>query len=49
MGNKTSLNQKKKNDEYRKMIQNYWLFCPTCFQISSVKPFILEDELYISL
>ena len=49
MGNKTSLNQKKKNDEYRKMIQNYWLFCPKCFQISSVKPFILEDELYISL
>ena len=49
MGNKTSVNKKKINDEYRKMIQNFWIFCPRCFQISSVSPFILEDELYISL
>ena len=49
MGNKTSENQKKIDDEYHKSIQNYWLLCDICYQICSVKPFILEDELYISL
>ena len=49
MGNKTSINKRKLNYEYRKIIQNYWLFCPRCFQISSVKPFVSEDDLYISL
>ena len=49
MGNKTSINQRKLNEEYNKIIQNYWIFCPRCFQISSVKPFILENDLYISL
>ena len=49
MGNNSSLNQKKLNEEYRKMVHTYWLFCPRCYHISSVKPIILEDELYISL
>jgi WD40 repeat protein len=49
MGNRTSINKRKLNEEYRKIIQNFWLFCPRCFQISSVKPFILEEDLYISL
>ena len=49
MGNKSSINKRKLNEEYSKIIHTYWLFCPRCFQISSVKPFILNDELYISL
>ena len=49
MGNKTSVNQRKLNEEYRKMVHTYWLFCPRCFHISSVNPFIFDDELYISL
>ena len=49
MGNNSSLNQKKLNEEYRKMVHTYWLFCPRCYHISSVKPIILKDELYISL
>ena len=48
MGNKT-VNQRKLDEEYRKTTRNYWLFCPYCFQINSSKPFILDDELYISL
>ena len=49
MGNKTSINKRKLDYEYHKIIQNYWIFCPRCFQISSVKPFILNDELYVAL
>ena len=49
MGNKSSVNKRKLNEEYRKILHTYWLFCPRCFQISSAKPFILNDELYISL
>ncbi len=48
MGNKT-VNQRKLDEEYRKTTRNYWLFCPLCYQINSSKPFILDDELYISL
>ena len=49
MGNKTLVNPKKLNDEYRSMHHTFWLFCPRCFHISSVKPFLLGDELYMSL
>ena len=49
MGNKAYVNPKKVNDEYRQIHHTYWLFCPRCFHISSVKPFLLGDELYMSL
>ena len=49
MGNKPYVNPKKVNDEYRQIHHTYWLFCPRCFHISSVKPFLLGDELYMSL
>ena len=49
MGNKTSVNQRRLDEEYKKIIHIYWFFCPRCFHISSVKPFILNDELYMSL
>ena len=49
MGNKIYISPKKLNDEYREIHHTYWLFCPRCFHISSVKPFLLEDELYMSL
>ena len=49
MGNKSSVSKKKLNEEYRKITHTYWLFCPRCFQMSSVRPFIFNDELYISL
>ena len=49
MGNKTLVNPKKVSDEYRSMHHTFWLFCPRCFHISSVKPFLLGDELYMSL
>ena len=49
MGNKTYVNPKKVSDEYRNMHHTYWLFCPRCFHINSVKPFLIGDELYMSL
>ena len=49
MGNKTLVNPKRVSDEYRRIHHTFWLFCPRCFHISSVKPFLLGDELYMSL
>ena len=49
MGNKTYVSPKKVSDEYRQIHHTYWLFCPRCFHISNVKPFLLGDELYMSL
>ena len=49
MGNQTPLNIKKLSEEYDNIINTYWIFCSRCFHICSVKPFILKDELYVSL
>jgi len=49
MGNQTPLNLKKLEEEHDNIINTYWISCPRCFHINSVKPFILKDELYVSL
>ena len=49
MGNKTPINSQKLKEESDKIINTCLLFCSRCFHICSVKPFILKDDLYVSL
>ena len=49
MGNKTSVNQKRLSQEYLNTHSTHWMYCPRCFLIPAIKPFLMKGELYISL
>lgn len=49
MGNKSSVNQKRLSQEYLNTHSTHWMYCPRCFLIPAIKPFLMKGELYISL
>ena len=49
MGNKSSLNEKTLSQEYLNTYSTHWMYCPRCYLIPAIKPFLMKGELYISL
>jgi hypothetical protein len=51
MGNQTvdPDNLKKISEEYLKSNSIYWMYCPKCYLIPSIKPFLMKGKLCISL
>ena len=49
MGTKNSVNQKVLSEEYLNSHSSHWMYCPRCFLIPAIKPFLMKGELYISL
>lgn len=47
MGNNNTINQKKLIEEIENKNSQY-LYCPHCFSIPSIKPFLMKGELFIS-
>ena len=47
MGTNSLVN--KKCEDYLKSNSVHWMYCPRCFLVPSIKPFLMNNELYISL
>ena len=49
MGNKNTVNEKALSQEYLNTHSTHWMYCPRCYLIPAIKPFLMKGELYISL
>ena len=49
MGGNNSINQKKLSEEFLNTHSSHYMYCPRCYLIPSIKPFLMKGELYISL
>ena len=49
MGAKNTVNKRKICEDYLNSHSTHWMYCPRCFLIPAIKPFIMNNELYISL
>ena len=49
MGANNSINQNLLYKEYLNTYSTHWMYCPKCFLIPAIKPFLMKNELYISL
>ena len=49
MGNKNTVNEKTLSQEYLNTHSTHWMYCPRCYLIPAIKPFLMKGELYISL
>ena len=48
MGNKNTVNKKALSQEYLNSHSTHWMYCPRCYLIPAIKPFLMKGELYIS-
>lgn len=49
MGNNNSVDPKILNKEIFKTLSSKFMYCPNCFSIPLIKPFLLKGNLYVSL